>query len=199
MADEASELVAVAPIATEPSTEPTEPLKKPRKRYSGSFLALARPDLANKILRGRPSKINKDTIMEIVSAVEAGTTFGSAATAAGIAPDTANRWIQRGNEDRENGKSSDYSLFVELLTRAQAKGETTHARYLATNEDWRARAFILERRYADWRKQDVATSVTNVVVSDQLVAQLVDSLRVAKASQELVNAIETTAVAIKDE
>ena len=160
------------------SSEPATASK--RKKYSGSFLNLARPELANRILRGRPSKCDENTIRDIVEAIEAGSAFAPACVAAGIAPMTASRWIQRGKEHLDQNKASDYATFVEMLVRATAKGQTTHAKFLATSDDWRARGFILERRYPDeWGKKEQSIQGVTLALTNEQLAALGEALLVA--------------------
>jgi hypothetical protein len=53
----------------------------------------------------------------------------------------------------------------------------------STPDDWRAQAFILERRYrANWGKSDAPTVAVQVVVSDALASQLADAMRVAQVA-----------------
>jgi hypothetical protein len=80
---------------------------------------------------------------------------------------------------------------VDRLKRAEAEAEVSLARMVAsTPDDWRAQAFVLERRYRErWGKSDAPSVAVQVVVSDALAAQLADAMRVAQVPA----AIEVTA------
>lgn len=168
-------------LAVEPQSEPAEP-QKPRKRYSGSFLALCRAEMGQETTHGpgRPSKLSAETIQAICKAVGNGVPYQTAAVAAGISGFTASRWIEKGKRDLDEGKRSNYVVFLELLKDAAAKGHALLANEVASNPDWRAKAFVLERRYPEiWGKKEQAQNVTNVVISDNLACQLIDAMKVA--------------------
>lgn len=174
--------------------------QKKRRRFSGSFLALARGDLGLETPSrfGRPSKLTPKLAKTILEAIANGSHFHPACAAAGIAGSTATNWIERGRQHISEGIRSDYALFTEALMQAAAKGEAAIVSEIREHnrQDWRAGAFLLERRHPDrWGKKEVATSVTNVVISDTLAAQLVASMRVAGAVlNQSPPAIETTAL-----
>ena len=152
---------------------------KPKKRYSGSFLALCRGDIEQSSNIGAPSKLDASTANRIAAAVETGVPFGAACQAAGITTKTASRWIERGNLEESEGRKTSYVAFVRLLKRSQAIGQVTLAEKVASNDDWRAQAFILERRYEAWRKtEQVANTITLSLTGEQL-ASLGEALLVA--------------------
>lgn len=187
-------------MAESATAGPLEQQESPPKRFSGSFLALCREESARtKSHQGPPSKIATETIEAIATAVANGVPFATACVAAGIAGRTASRWIEKGKEQEAAGRNTIYVQFVELLKKAQAIGHRTLANEVASNPDWRAKAFILERRYPDtWGKKEQATHVTNVAISDALASQLLASMRVAGAVlNQLPPAIETTALSIE--
>jgi hypothetical protein len=72
---------------------------------------------------------------------------------------------------------------VDRLKRAEAEAEVSLAKMVATTpDDWRAQAFVLERRYRErWGRQDAPTVAVQVVVSDALASQLADAMRVVAA------------------
>lgn len=183
-------------LAVDPAAQ--EPTKPAKKRYSGSFLALCRDDIAKDQLRGGPpSKLTEKTAKAIFDAIKSGVSFNAACTAAGIAGLTATRWVERGNKDLAEKRYTQYVAFVEMLKTAAAIGHKELAQSVASADDWRAQAFILERRYPnDWGKRENNAPQVNIVISDQLVTQLADALRVAQAA--LPTAIDITPIANKD-
>jgi hypothetical protein len=106
---------------------------------------------------GKPGRLDDALINTLAEVVERGVTWDVAAQAAGIATGTLHMWRARGADDLEAGKPSIYAELVERLTRATAEAE----RYLIEAirghalVDWRAGAWILERRHAErWARQD---------------------------------------------
>ena len=94
-----------------------------------------------------PSKFTKTTVTKLITGVRRGLPYHLAAAAAGISEDTFYAW-QRG----EFPASADEALkvqFSESLTRAkgEAANHLTRRIYDASREDWRAAAWILERRF----------------------------------------------------
>ncbi len=100
-----------------------------------------------------PTKFTPETVNAILAGIRAGLSLRLAAEAAGVSETTFHQW-QRGEFPR--GADRDLKVqFSEQLTRA--KGES--ARRLtalissAAVEDWRAAAWLLERRFpADYGK-----------------------------------------------
>jgi hypothetical protein len=93
---------------------------------------------------GRPSVYTSRLGREICAQVEAGLTMRVAARAAGIGRRTLYNWLTLGREGREP-----YAAFAARLERAQGLCEARIAQqvYAAGAEDWRAAAWMLERRF----------------------------------------------------
>ena len=94
-----------------------------------------------------PSKFTKTTVSKILAGVRRGLPYHLAAAAAGISERTFYAW-QRG----EFPESADEALkqqFLQGLTRAngEAADRLTRRIHDASVMDWRAAAWILERRY----------------------------------------------------
>jgi len=88
----------------------------------------------------------------IVQALRAGNYADAACRAAGIAPSTFYRWLERG-DDEDSGLFRD---FAEEVERAMAEAEVHAVAVLrrAMPEDWRAALAYLERRHPErWRRQ----------------------------------------------
>lgn len=142
---------------------------------------------------GRPTLCSPETVHKILSAIATGSHWKPACEAAGVDYTTVRGWVEKADRDRLAGLTeSPYLYFVERLKRAEAEAEVELAKVVAgTSDDWRAQAFILERRYRDrWGKQDAPSVAVQVVVSDALASQLADAMRVV-AAKPLV--LETTA------
>jgi hypothetical protein len=140
---------------------------------------------------GRPTLCSPAVVDKILAAVAIGSYWRPACEAAGVSYQAVREWIAKAERDRSSGITSSYTEFTDKLERAQAEAEVSLARAVAgTPDDWRAQAFILERRYrANWGKSDAPSVAVQVVVSDALASQLADAMRVAQVPA----AIEVTA------
>src|SRR4051812_18697193 len=100
----------------------------------------------------RPTKLTAAVRERIVQALRAGNYAEAACRAAGIAPSTYYRWLERGQQD-ESGLHRD---FFEEVRRAEAEAEVHAVAVLrrAMPEDWRAALAYLERRHPGrWRRR----------------------------------------------
>ena len=99
---------------------------------------------------GRPTKLNAETSDRIIKALTAGSTKDVAAAAAGIAVPTFYDWLKRGEAE----PGSEFSEFSKKVTRAIADAEMkllsrVHNASAGKDADWRAAAWILERRHPE--------------------------------------------------
>jgi transposase len=131
--------------------------------------------------QGRPTLCDTAIADKIVAAVATGAYWKPACIAAGIDYSTVRDWIAKADRDRAAGVASVYTEFTNRLKRAEADAELALGRMVAaTPDDWRAQAFVLERRYRErWGKSDAPSVAGQVVVSDALASQLADAMRVA--------------------
>lgn len=95
---------------------------------------------------GRPSKYSQEALDAICRSVRLGLSYERAAENAGIAQSTLSQWMQK----ERNGHPR-YQGLNDALAKARAEGETRLiARVIkAGEEDWRAAAWILERRHPE--------------------------------------------------
>lgn len=95
----------------------------------------------------RPSKFTPETVNLLLQAIRAGLPYHLAADAAGIGETTFYEW-QRGIFPRGADKQLK-TMFAEELTRARGASAARLIRVIneAAPEDWRAAAWILERRF----------------------------------------------------
>ena len=103
---------------------------------------------------GRTSKFNKTTLDRLFAAIRAGLPYHLAADAAGISQTTFYEW-QAGKFPRGASKQLK-AEFSEELTRARGGSAARLITIInqAAPEDWRAAAWILERRFPrDFGKQ----------------------------------------------
>ena len=125
--------------------------------------------------------VSPEIATEIVKHLVAGNYFKPSCEAAGVSYDAVRKWIARAAEDKEKGIDSPYVQFVNEVTRATAASETKLVERLNVSEDWRAQAFLLERRHRDrWGKAEVTQQSQQIlVISDQLAAGMLEALRIA--------------------
>lgn len=140
--------------------------------------------------RGRPAKLTTQLQTRIVSAISKGCTYKQAAIACGIAEQTLYKWLRLGrrNEDAKCKKlavavaEAENDRIVSLLDIV-----TGHAA-----KDWRAGAFLLERRHGfskEANNYDIPDEAASVDIPDTLEGllkkQIVDiSHAMAKAQEK---------------
>ena len=107
---------------------------------------------------GRPTKLTPELTDEIVKLVGLGNYIETAAAFSGLSKQTIYNWLRRGRReiDRVGAGSRSRKIrkkealcveFVDAITRARAEFEVTalHKINVASNEDWKAAAWRLER------------------------------------------------------
>jgi hypothetical protein len=96
--------------------------------------------------------VPRDVAAKIIAFIRRGNTIETAARCAGIHRDTFYDWMKRGRKGQ-----SGYREFADQVDTAVAQAEALHVEVLreASKDDWRAAAWILERRNPrDWARQD---------------------------------------------
>ena len=95
----------------------------------------------------RPTKLTPDVQEAIVDGINAGLTFRLSCARAGLDPATFYRWLEKG----ETAKSGVYSEFCDTVSRAKADSAMRLVSQITLQAptDWRAAAFMLERRFPD--------------------------------------------------
>lgn len=94
----------------------------------------------------RPTKLNEKTIQLLCEAVRMGSTYELACQYAGISEATFYSWRAKGRV----AKRGQYLELMESLKRAEAKGALANLAVIqksAKEGDWKASAWILERRH----------------------------------------------------
>lgn len=104
-----------------------------------------------------PQKLTGSAHYLIIAAITAGATHSFAARSAGISRSSLARWLEWGEDNCLNSvPSTSHNLFVAVgqAEFAHAKTQMEHIGNSAEDGDWRAAAWILERRYPkDYGKQ----------------------------------------------
>ena len=99
------------------------------------------------IMAARPTKLTPDVQELIVVGINAGLTFRLSCGLAGVNPATFYRWLEKG----ETAKSGAFREFCDTVSRAKADSalRLVSQIMLQAPTDWRAAAFLLERRFPD--------------------------------------------------
>ncbi len=97
---------------------------------------------------GRPSKFTPERCASIVDAISKRAPYEYAAEGNGICESTLYAWLDIGKKHKSNGITSDYTVFLESIKRAELSKIIEHNDKIASNVDrWQADAWILERRW----------------------------------------------------
>lgn len=111
---------------------------------------------------GRPTLLNPTRQAALLEAIEQGMPLKHAAAVACMSYDTLNRWQKRGENE---SAPEEYRQFCQLLRRSQAVAMQVHLSSIcdAAKRDWRAAAWMLERRYPEdfARQQQLEHSVSD--------------------------------------
>lgn len=122
--------------------------------------------------RGRPSLLTPKLKEEFLQAIAAGCHYEQACSYVGIDYTTFREWMLRGSGAHKTRKSNqEYADFAEDVQKAVSKGEISAIAAIraATKEDWRAAAWMLERRHSDrW----ASTQKIQLQVERQVEAEL---------------------------
>lgn len=106
----------------------------------------------------RPSKLTPEVSERIVRAIRAGNYPEVAAAHAGIHASTYYRWMERGALAGEAPEDDPYRHFRAEVARALADSEAAEVGLVvqaARGGDWRAAAWVLERRFPDrWARRE---------------------------------------------
>ena len=140
------------------------------------------PTLTRQRREGRPSLVATEAANKIIEALRRGSPIKPSCEAAGISYPTLRTWIQRGEDDKAAGRSTEFVEFLDRLTRARAEAEVNLVGKLEADPDWRAAAFILERGYRErWGKDVQQTATVQIVIDADQAAAITEALRYTSA------------------
>lgn len=114
---------------------------------------------------GRPSKLNDETKKRLFDAVKQCNTLEVSCSQAGISYRTMRNWEERGRRE----KSGEYFHFFQALRQAKAEAEAQLVGIItrATEKDWKAAVYLLERRNPkDWGKSGWSDACTHALLDD---------------------------------
>src|SRR3972149_2762024 len=99
----------------------------------------------------RPTKLTEDTQTRIVQAITMGATYELAAQYGGVAYNTFNEWLKKGNNGNGDGTNTKrYQEFYEAVKKAEGNavvGWLAKIEKAANEGNWQAAAWKLEPRY----------------------------------------------------
>lgn len=119
---------------------------------------------------GRPSKLTPAVSRCVLEVLERAGSRSLAARTAGVDPVSVHRWVAWGDEGREP-----FASFAVAVRCAEAKAEAAMlARVVqAGAEDWRASAWVLERRFRrSWSRRDLAAERAQAAAKRAAAAEL---------------------------
>jgi transposase len=134
---------------------------------------------------GRPSKFEKEKLDLICKAIEVGATRKLAAMAAGIDVSTLYAWLQKGRNS--TNPKCHFKEFSERIKKAEGFSALRDLSIItaASENDWRAAAWRLERRHGyiigqnhkieapvEAEELDIATLIDEIKESDKLLLRL---------------------------
>lgn len=97
---------------------------------------------------GRPSKFTPERCAAIIDAVSRRAPYEFAAEGNGISEATLYIWLDIGRKHKDEGITSDYTVFLEGIKNAELSRIIEHNEKISSNVDrWQADAWILERRW----------------------------------------------------
>jgi hypothetical protein len=94
---------------------------------------------------------NKEAIKVFLEGIQLGQTIKDSAEFANISPSSIYLWVEKGEADKEAGKKTIYSDFLESFYRAKQQfiRNGLYQIYQASKQDWRAAAYLLKMRHPD--------------------------------------------------
>ena len=138
---------------------------------------------------GRRTKLNKIRKTAILEAIELGATYEIAAESAGISKSTLFAWLKRGRQETR-GNFKDFLHSVKKAESAAAIGALKTIVSASNDGDWKAAAYLLERRHN--YKRD-----SQHLRSDQITTEQKEEIVVTKPIDIMIRQADELRVAIK--
>lgn len=143
-----------------------------------------RASRANGKLGGRPTAFSKARGQKIVEAIRKGALLEIACAFAGVTRQTLYRWLKKGEEDIGIGKRTVLAKWKAEVDAATAECEVSMTGIVAKAalSDWKAAAFVLERRFPErWSRHQTIGKPTDPAPRRDLSKLSVDELREMRA------------------
>lgn len=140
--------------------------------------------------RGRPCGLTAERERILLRAIRNGQTFKTASAMAGISYMTFNRWRQRGTDA---DAPAEFRHFCDQLSLAQARAEDKWVKAInkAAQNDWRAAAYLLERRNPSGWSIRRSAPILHVPIANQSGANGQDGIAAFEAAKERTNRRES--------
>lgn len=109
-------------------------------------------------------KLNKELIKELCGHIENGNTNKDSCLLCGVSESMFYEWLQNAEKHIAEGKNTIEVELLESVKKAQAKFKDFHLQRIsiASKDDWKASAWILERKFpADYAKTDRSSVVVH--------------------------------------
>ena len=130
---------------------------------------------------GRKTKLNKEMVNDAHRAAQLGMSMNLLCDYIGVPRRTVYDWLRRGSEE----PGSIFADFSHAISRgrSQCAAMNLHRIQQASQDDWRASAWIMERRFGYHRQLDVRTEYaaadSSPIQTGQELEQLLDTLNAA--------------------
>ena len=131
---------------------------------------------------GRPTTCSRKLAESVCNGLRAGLSIDAACVTAGISATSYHAWRARAEE------GGVFAEFAELTTRALSEGGARLEAVIikAAPADWRAAAFILERRFPDtWSKRTQITGADGGPVQAEVTVARVDAILAGRTDADL--------------
>lgn len=131
---------------------------------------------------GRPTKLTPSAIVTLQESITRGLTYDLAARRVGVSYEALRQWMRQGEADLEAGDTGTvHAQLVACLTEAESESAASLLESLTESDDWRAKAWLLERRFpAQYgRKTELTHTVTTSLrqqQEQQLKAAIIEQL-----------------------
>lgn len=140
---------------------------------------------------GRPEKLTPELQQKIVDAIRMGAYIETAAAYAGINKSTLYDWMKRG----ARAKSGKYKEFSDAIEKALAESEMRDLAVIAkaSQENWQAAAWRLERKFPDrWGRRKAKSEIAKIEAETEFIREKTRLLKGAEKDTRLLEALIRT-------
>jgi len=140
---------------------------------------------------GRPEKLTPELQQKIVDAIRMGAYIETAAAYAGINKSTLYDWMRRG----ARAKSGKYKEFSNAIEKALAESEMRDLAVIAkaSQENWQAAAWRLERKFPDrWGRRKAKSEIAKIEAETEFIREKTRLLKGAEKDTRLLEALIRT-------
>lgn len=140
---------------------------------------------------GRPEKLTPELQQKIVDAIRMGAYIETASAYAGINKSTLYDWMKRG----ARAKSGKYKEFSDAIEKALAESEMRDLAVIAkaSQENWQAAAWRLERKFPDrWGRRKAKSEIEKIEAETEFIREKTRLLKGAEKDTRLLEALIRT-------